>query len=148
MKTTLFFSLLVAVLTAGALAAAPQPVTDFAKTLSAASRDQKLAFILLGRPNCENCEATRTMIKEGKIAVTAADYVMADLNYDDPQAHDEFMHRYGKENFGNELPYVVVTDARGAVLASGSGTQPADKWNALLAKARRKVAAKPAAKPQ
>jgi predicted Rossmann fold nucleotide-binding protein DprA/Smf involved in DNA uptake len=148
MKVPVLFSLLVAALTAATFAAAPQPVTDFSRTLSIASKDQKLAFILLGRPACENCEATRTMIKEGKIAVTAADYVMADLNYDDPRTHDEFMRRYGKASFGNELPYVVVADAQGNLLASGSGALPAEKWNAILAKARRKLAAKPVSKPQ
>jgi thioredoxin-related protein len=139
MKTTL---LLLALLTARLLAEAPEPQKDFRKTLSAAAKDNKLGFILLGRPACGNCNATKAMIREGKIDVTAADFVMADLNVDDPKTNDEFMRKYGKEKWGDTLPFVVVTDARGKALANSSGYQEARQWNALLAKAKSKAAAK------
>lgn len=145
MKTTLVLLALTASFATHLLAEAPTPETEFRKTLNAATKDQKMAFILLGRPACGNCNATKAMIKDGKIAVTAADYVMGDLNIDDPKTEADFMRKYGKENFGGTLPFIVVTDARGKVLASRGGYLAAEKWNTLLAEAKTKAAAKPAA---
>jgi len=144
MKISLLFPAILLAFTVCALAEAPQPVTDFNKTLSAAAKDEKLAFILLGRPTCGNCNATKAMIKSGKIAVTASNYVMGDLNVDDPRTQGEFMRRYGKEKFGNTLPFVVVTDSHGKLLASSGGPKDANQWNTLLAEAKGKAAAKPA----
>ena len=144
MKYALLFPALLVAFTVSALAEAPLPVADFNKTLSAAAKDQKLAFILLGRPTCGNCNATKAMIKDGKIAVTAADFVMGDLNVDDQRTQGEFMRRYGKEKFGDTLPFVVVTDSKGKLLASSGGYKDANKWNALLAEAKSKLAAKAA----
>ncbi|EDY20570.1 hypothetical protein CfE428DRAFT_1767 [Chthoniobacter flavus Ellin428] len=142
MKTFSLLAVLLGMLTAGALAAAPVPMTDFNKTLVAASNQQKLAFILLGRSTCGICNATRAMIKEGRINVTAADYVMADLNIDNPRTEAVFMQRYGKQKFGDTLPFVVVTDSHGKLLASSGGPKSAAQWNALLASAKRKTGAK------
>jgi thioredoxin-related protein len=142
MKTSLLLATFLTVISCGALADAPEMQTDMRKTLTAASKDQKMAFILLGRPTCGNCNATKAMIKEGKIPVTAADYVMADLNIDDPKTEGEFMRKYGKENFGSTLPFVVVTDSHGKLLASSGGYKAADKWTAILAEAKTKAAAK------
>lgn len=143
MKTLSLIAVLLATLAAGVLAKAPEPQTDFYKTLREASKEQKLAFILLGRAGCSICHATKEMIKEGKIDVTAADYVMADLNVDDAQTRSVFMQRYGKQDFGDTLPFVVVADSHGKLLASSGGPKSAAQWNALLASAK-----KSAAKPQ
>lgn len=142
MKTLSLLVVLLGMLTAGALAKAPVPMNDFNKTLVAASKEQKLAFILLGRPTCGICNATRAMIKQGRINVTEADYVMADLDIDNPRAEAVFMQRYGKEKFGDTLPFVVVTDSHGKLLASSGGPKNAAQWNALLASAKRKAVAK------
>lgn len=142
MKTPLLLLSLAAVFACSALAEAPQADNDFRKTLGAAAKNQKMAFILLGRPSCGNCNATKAMIRDGKISVTAADYVMGDLNVDDPKTEAEFMRKYGKESFGNTLPFVVVTDAQGKLLASSGGYKTADKWNTLLAEAKSKAGAK------
>lgn len=142
MKPSLLILALTAVFATRALAEAPKPETDFRKTLSAAAKDQKLAFILLGRPTCGNCNATKAMIKDARIAVTSADFVMGDLNVDDAKTQAEFMRKYGKENFGNTLPFVVVTDSQGKLLASSGGYKDAGKWNALLAEAKTKAGGK------
>src|SRR5581483_2612867 len=105
MKTLLLIPALLTVFVTAAFADAPQPLTDFHKTLRAASKDNKLAFILLGRPTCSICNGTKAMIKEGKIAVTSADYVMGDLNVDDARTRDTFLQKY-KANFGDTLPFV------------------------------------------
>ena len=142
MKTLLPILALITTLATTALAEAPAKITDMRKTLSAASKEQKMAFILLGRPSCANCNATKSMISGGKIDVTATDYVMADLNIDDPKTQGEFMRKFSKEKFGEVLPFVVVTDAQGKALASSSGFKSAEQWNKLLSDAKSKVAAK------
>ena len=142
MKSLSLLALLFGFMATGALAKAPEPQTDFYRTLREASKEQKLTFILLGREGCSICAATRAMIKEGKIDVTAADYVMADLNVDDARTRSAFMQRYGKQDFGDTLPFVVVTDSHGKLLASSGGARNATQWNALLASAR-KAAARP-----
>ena len=104
-----------------------------------------MAFVLLGRPTCGNCNATKAMIKEGKIPVTADAYVMGDLNIDDAKTQAEFMKKYGKETFGSTLPFVVVTDAHGKALASSGGYKNAEQWKTLLEEAKTKATAKAAA---
>ena len=145
MKKLLLIPALIAALVASAWADAPAPLSDFQKTLRAASKDHKLAFVLLGRPECSICNATKAMIKEGKVSVTSTDFVMGDLNVDDQRTYTAFMQKYGKENFGDTLPFVVVTDSHGKLLASSGGYKDAAKWNALLAEAKGK--AKTAPKP-
>ncbi len=144
MKTPVFL-LTLAALACSAFAEPPKPLDDLRKTLSAAGKEQKMAFVLLGRPACGNCNATKAMIREGKIPVTADAYVMADLNTDDAKTQAEFTRKFSKETFGNTLPFVVVTDARGKALASSSGYKSAEQWTALLEEAKAKAAAKPAA---
>ncbi len=144
MKSLLLIPVVLLSLVAG-LAAAPQPLTDYHKTLSAAAKDEKLAFLLLGRETCTYCNATKAMIKDGKITVTAEDFVVGYLNIDDSRTEGEFMRRYGTQKFGDTLPLVVVTDSHGKPLASSSGPKDAGQWNALLAKAKSKVAAAKAA---
>ena len=138
MKSLLLVSALLFSLVAR-LAAAPQPMTDYYKTLSVAAKDQKLAFLLLGRETCAFCNATKAMIKEGKITLTSADFVVGYLNIDDPLTEGEFMRRYGTQKFGDTLPLVVVTDPHGKLLASSSGPKDAGQWNTLLAQAKSKA---------
>ena len=141
MKTPVFL-LALAALTSAVFAEPPAPLDDLRKTLTAAGKDQKMAFILLGRPTCSNCNATKAMIKEGKIPVTADSYVMADLNTDDAKTQAEFMRKFSKEVFGNTLPFIVVTDAKGKALASSSGYKSAEEWKTLLEEAKTKATAK------
>jgi len=120
-------------------AAAPEPATDLYKTLEAAANGHKMAFILMGRSTCGNCNATRAMIRDGKIPVTDADYVMGDINIDDPRSEAAFMRKYGSVKFGDTLPFVVVTDPHGKVLASSGGYKSEEQWTHLLAEAKSKA---------
>jgi hypothetical protein len=142
MKTALPLTF-IALLFAGVIdlvrAEPPQPQNDFRKTLTAASKENKLGFILLGRPTCSICNHTRAMIREGKIDVSSADFVMADLNIDDSRTEAEFMRKYGREKWGDTLPFVVVTDSHGKALANSSGSKSAADWNTLLAAAKAKA---------
>jgi hypothetical protein len=141
MKTVLAFSA-AALFALSAFGEAPAPLTDLHKTLSAAAKDQKMAFILLGRPTCGNCNATKGMVRSGTIPVTSDSFVMADLNIDDAKTQGEFMRKYGKEKFGETLPFVVVTDARGKALASSGGMKGAAEWTTILTEAKAKAGVK------
>lgn len=139
MKNTLLLLALFTSLAARSFAEAPALQNDLRKTLSAAAKDKKMGFILLGRPTCGNCNATKKAISEGKIAVTADQFVMADLNVDDAKTNAEFMRKYGREKWGDMLPFIVVTDSHGKALANSSGYKKPEEWNALLAEAKAKV---------
>jgi thioredoxin-related protein len=147
MKTSLLHLVIITAIACVARADAPEMQTDMRKALSAAAKDQKMAFILLGRASCGNCNATKAMIREGKIPVTAAECVVADLNIDDPKTEGQFMRKYGKEKFGETLPFVAVTDSHGKLLASSGGYKAADRWTELLTEARNKAAAKASGTP-
>ena len=138
-------TVLVFAVTSSLYAQAPEPLNGLRKTLTAASKEQKAAFILLGRASCGNCNATKRLIREGKITVPASEYVIADLNIDDAKTEADFMRKYSKESFGDTLPFVVITDPRGKALASRSGAKSSDNWNALLAEAKGKMKPNPAA---
>jgi len=143
MKRTLAHFTLLALIAPSLFAEPPQLQDDLRKTLGAAAKDNKMGFILLGRPTCGNCNATKKMINEGKIGVTAAEFVMADLNVDDAKTNAEFMRKYGREKWGDTLPFVVVTDSKGKALANSSGYKNAAQWNALLSEAKTKAGGKP-----
>ena len=113
--------------------------------LSAAAREQKLAFVLMGRSTCSICNGTREGISKGKIMVTGARFVMADINVDDPAASDAFTKKFG-QSFGTTLPFVAVTDSSGKVLASSGGYKSPEEWNALLSDALKKAATAKAAR--
>jgi hypothetical protein len=133
---------MLAVLTLGALAEAPKWGDDLSKTIHQATRENKLAFIVLGRENCGNCKATKRLVNEGKIAVTADTFVTADLNVDDPKTEAEFSRKYKKLEFGNVLPFVVLTDSRGKAVAHASGFKGADYWNKAIEDAKQQSTAK------
>lgn len=142
MKSALVLLTLISATVTSLLAEPPALQNDLRKTLSSASKDNKMGFILLGRPACGNCNATKKMISEGKIDVTAADFVLADLNVDDAKTNAEFMRKYGKEKWGDMLPFIVVTDSRGKALANSSGYRKAEDWNTLIAEAKAKAGGK------
>ena len=64
MKKLSLLAVLLGILATSALAKAPEPQTDFYKTLRDASKEEKLAFILLGRAGCSICHATKEIAGE------------------------------------------------------------------------------------
>jgi thioredoxin-related protein len=122
-----------------AFAKGPEAVTNLDQALSSASAEQKMTFLLLGRPTCSICNGTKALIHDGKISVTAQHFVMADLNIDDRAVNSEFMQKFKGQNFGNTLPFVVITDPSGKLLASSGGYKTADQWNLLLREAKKKA---------
>lgn len=145
MKTTLFLLFALVCSAASSFAKAPDPVTDLDQALSSAGAEQKMTFLLLGRETCSICNGTKELIHDGKIAVTAAHYVMADLNIDDKKVHSAFMQKFKGQNFGNTLPFVVITDPSGKLLASSGGYKSADQWNLILREAKKKAGPTPGA---
>ena len=141
MKTLLTILTTITLTVSPLFAEAPTPGTNLAKTLHQATNEKKMAFVLLGRESCGNCQATKKMVREGKIPVTADTFVMADLNIDDQRTEGDFMQKYRKEKFGDTLPFVVVTDLHGKALVSSNGYKSPEQWTALIAEAKTKAAA-------
>lgn len=131
----------------GVMAEAPVPSKEFRKTLNAASQEKKLAFLLVGRPSCSNCNATKKMIQEGRIPVTAEEFVMGDLNIDDSKTYGDFTKKFRKETFGDTLPLVVITDSTGKALATSSGYKQPEQWAALIAEAKTSATPRASAGP-
>jgi len=142
MKTCLVLVASMMMVPFGVMAEAPVPSKEFRKTLNAASQQKKLAFLIVGRPSCGNCNATKKMIQEGKIPVTAEEFVMGDLNIDDSKTYGDFTRKYRKETFGNTLPLVVIADSTGKALATSSGYKKPEQWAALIAEAKTSAAPK------
>ncbi|MEK0449115.1 MAG: hypothetical protein RL088_1383 [Verrucomicrobiota bacterium] len=130
-------------LTASAIAEVPKWGNDVSKAVSQAGREKKLGFILMGREACSNCQATKALVNEGKVPVTADAFVIADINVDDQRAQAEFNKKFKKESFGNTLPFVVITDSKGKALASYSGFKDAATLTTMIEDAKKKA---PAAK--
>jgi thioredoxin-related protein len=124
-----------------AIADVPKWATDVSKAVSQAGKEKKLGFILLGREACSNCQATRKLVNEGKIPVTADTFVIADINVDDQRAQAEFDKKFKKEKFGSTLPFVVITDSKGKALASYNGYKDATALTALIEEAKKKAEA-------
>lgn len=139
---TLHTLLVIAFTLSSAFATPPTWGDDVSKAISQATKENKMGFILAGRENCGNCQATKKMVNEGKIAVTAETFVAAEINIDDARDYAEFERKFKKEKFGNTLPFVVITDAKGKPLASYSGYKSAEQLNALVEEAKGKATMK------
>lgn len=103
------------------LASPPEWGTDLSKALAQAKSEHKLAFVLLGRESCGNCQATKELINGGKVPVSPEKFVIAEVNTDDPKADEAFLSKFGRDNFGDTLPFVAITDSNGKPLALYSG---------------------------
>jgi thioredoxin-related protein len=139
MKTLSILSAAI-LLTASAMAEVPKWGNDVSKAVSQAGREKKLGFILMGREACSNCQATKGLVNEGKVPVTADAFVIADINVDDQRAQAEFNKKFKKESFGNTLPFVVITDSKGKALASYSGFKDAATLTTMIEDAKKKAA--------
>jgi thioredoxin-related protein len=140
MKTLLSILSTIVITTSAALAEGPAWGTDVSKAILQATKENKLGFILMGREACGNCQATKRMVNEGRVPVTADAFVTADINVDDAKARAEFERKFKKEKFGSTLPSVVITDSRGKALASYSGMKDAAALTALIDEAKKKAA--------
>lgn len=129
-----------------ALAAPPSWGTNLRKALSQAKKESKMGFILLGRENCGNCQATKKLLNDGAVPVTTERFVIADINTDDPDADAEFLQKFGRDNFGDTLPFVVITDSNGKPLARYSGYKNKTDLTKLISEASAKAEAAKAAK--
>ena len=124
-----------------AIAEAPAWANDVSKAISQAGKEKKLGFILMGREACGNCQATKKLVNDGAVPVTADTFVIADINVDDSKASAEFEKKFKKEKFGSTLPFVVITDSRGKALASYSGFKDAATLTAMIEEAKKKAGA-------
>jgi thioredoxin-related protein len=128
---------------AAAFAEAPKWGDDVSKAILQAGREKKMTFILMGRESCGNCQATRKLVNESKVPITAESFVIADIDVDSEKASAEFNRKFKKETFGAALPFVVITDSRGKVLASYSGFKSQTDLASMVEQAKSKFAAAP-----
>ena len=140
MKTLSLIAVAALAFSSAAFAEAPTWGTDVSKAISAAGKDKKMGFILMGRLACGNCQATKRLVNEGKVPVTPETFVIADIDVDNPKSSAEFEKKFKKEKFGNTLPYVVITDSRGKALASYSGYKDEATLTAMIEAAKKTAA--------
>lgn len=138
MKTLLALAALFVALSVPARAASEYE-TDLNKAVDTAGSQKKMLFVIYGRENCGNCQATKQMIKSKQIKVPDSKFVLVDLNCDDKTVAAEFRKRFSGETFGNTLPFVVVADSSGNALASSGGYKSPDDWEKILKTAQRKA---------
>jgi thioredoxin-related protein len=140
MKLQSLLSCILALAVASGIALAATPkVTDINEALSKAQSENKLLFLQYGREACGNCQALKGMIKAGKVQLSPAKYVYADVNCDDPSTSRVFDSKFKVS--GQTLPFVVVAAPDGTQLAARSGYGSEADFNKLLKeaeKARRK----------
>jgi thioredoxin-related protein len=135
--------LLLTLITASLHAEAPKWGFDVSKAILQAGKENKMTFILMGRENCGNCQATKKLVNESKVPVTPESFVVADIDVDNQKARAEFDRKFKKEQFGNTLPFVVITDSKGKALASFSGFKNAADLTKMIEEAKTKTAAAP-----
>jgi len=137
MKTR-FLALLTVVCLAGAALAAPKSkITDIKQALAAAKAQNKLLFLEMGRPNCENCETLHQMIAKNAVSLPDLQYVYADVSADDRATFHAFSRQFNVS--GPELPFVVIASPDGVLLASHTGAGSAADYQKMLKTAEKAV---------
>ena len=137
---------LLLVLAAGqAQAKKTEAVTDLKDALKQAKADQKLLFIQYGREACGNCQALKQYIASKQLKLPTNEYVYADLNCDDRATSQEFFKHF--EVDGKMLPFVVVADPEGRLLASRTGYGDVNAYEDLIKAAKKKLPKEPKKTP-
>lgn len=108
-------------------------VTDLDTALKTGAAEQKLVFIKFGRPTCGNCNALQELVDSKKLRLPEAKYVFANINCDDAVQKKAFYSRYKVS--GDTLPFVVITDSEGKLLASRTGYGTEKDFEDLLKEA-------------
>ncbi len=121
-----------------AVAAGPEKITDMKAALAKAKTENKLLFLQIGRADCENCEALRTLVAKKKVELPVAKFVYADVNWDDSTTQRLFRHKF--KVIGDTLPFVVVAAPDGTQLGAHAGPGTADDFEKLIHDASKKVA--------
>ena len=129
-----------------AFAEAPKWGFDVSKAITQAGKENKLTFILAGREGCSNCQATKKLVDEGKVPVTAETFVVADIDTNNQKSQAEFDRKFKKAKFGNILPFVVITDSKGKILASYSGMKNQEALTKIIEDAKASASATPVKK--
>ncbi len=123
------------------MAASPTWGTDLGKALSEAKQTGKMSFLLLGREDCGICQATKALVNGGRVPVTPDRFVIAEIDTTDLDADAAFLAKFGRDNFGDTLPFVVITDSEGKMLAHYSGPKSAGELTEFVNVASAKAAA-------
>lgn len=122
-----------------AVAAGPEKITDMKAALAKAKTENKLLFLQIGRADCENCEALRTLVAKKKVELPVAKFVYADVNWDDGATKRVFQYKF--KVIGSTLPFVVVAAPDGTQLAARSGAGSTAEFEKLIHEAAKKAPA-------
>lgn len=137
MKMRILALLTVVCLAGAAFSATKGQITDIPQALAAAKAQNKLLFLEMGRPKCENCEALHQMIAKRQVQLPDAQFVYAEVNADDRSTFHAFSRKFNVS--GPELPYVVVASPDGTLLASHTGAGTAADYQKMLQTAHRSL---------
>ncbi|NQU11215.1 hypothetical protein HQ590_10520 [bacterium] len=118
--------------------AGPAVVTDLEAGLKQAVTEKKLLFVFYGNAACSNCPAVKGWIAGGLVRIFPSDYVVVELDGDDPQARQQFEQRFQVAQA--PLPWLVVATADGTQLAARGGDVDPGELNRLLRDALRVAA--------
>ena len=139
MKSFLIASVLFALVTGLTFAANPA-VKDINAALDKAKAENKLIFIQYGREACSNCQALKGMVKAGKVRLSPAKFVYADVNCDDAATSKVFGSKFKVS--GSTLPFVVIASADGTQLAGRTGYGSDAEFNKLILQAEKAAKSK------
>jgi len=135
MKNSLLVSAVIVFAIASSALCKTDAMTDLNAAIEAAKPEQKALFIMYGRQACGNCQALRSLIDKKAVRLPKTDFVIVEINCDDPAQSKEFRSRYTVS--GNALPFVVIAKSDGTQLASRSGYGAAAKFNEFIRDARK-----------
>jgi len=75
---------------------------DLNASIELAQKIKKLIFIKYGREECSNCMNLKTLINQKEIRLFDSEFVLVDLNCDDPVVKKSFWNLY-KDAFKGSL---------------------------------------------
>lgn len=120
-------------------------ITDLETAITEATSQKKAVFIVYGREACGNCRALHNLIDTKKLTLPKSQYLVADINCDDPAQGKAFRARYQVD--GKTLPFVVVAAPNGELLASRTGYGSLAEYSTLLRDAKKQAKALESKKP-
>ena len=119
------------------IAGGPETITDIKAALAKAKSENKLLFLQIGRVDCENCQALRSMVAKKQVQLPPTKFVYADVNWDDGATKRVFQYKF--KVIGSSLPFVVVAAPDGTQLGARSGAGSAAEFEKLIHEAAKKA---------
>lgn len=103
-----------------------------------AKRSNKMLFIMYGREACGNCQHLKKMIRDGKVKISASEFIIVDINCDDKKQSAVFQSKYPSLSGGGYLPFVVIAKPDGTCIVSRKGYGEAADYEKMIREAKKK----------